>query len=272
MSLSQEPAFSTLKNNFVVGYKDITGESYAGVSGVHMPTGNAVPTTNGAGPHNLQTFILAPDGTVMTCLPGYWAPQDLVSELKLGQDLYKVWSDRYLSRAEKDARFRNMQQEHLRSHPAQMVRRSRMQGFDQKYEAKNRLQTSDCILDSRLASVVLEKGMKPPMGAFKTTDQIMHDRMMQRPFVPYQQFDVVAFTDYGRPFYNKNEDQRTATGEVNKDLVKGQPLMGNTAEMPGAARRARRQQQGQLARGKMMNRGAGYFARRGVQTFVRAMR
>jgi hypothetical protein len=120
--------------------------------------------------------------------------------------------------------------------------------------------------------VVLEKGMKPPMGAFKTTDQIMHDRMMQRPFVPYQQFDVVAYTDYGRPFYNKNEDQRTATGEVNKDLVKGQPLMGNTAEMPGMARRARRQQRGQLARGRMMNSGAGYLARRGVQTFVRAMR
>ncbi len=272
MSLSQEPAFSVLKNDFVTGYKDITGESYAGVSGVHMPTGNAVATTNGAGPHNLQTFVLAPDGTVMTCLPGYWAQQDLVSELRLGQDLYKVWTDRSLSRADKNERFRYMQQAHLRSHPPQEARRSKMQGFDQKYEAKNRLQTSDCILDSRLASVVLEKGMKPPMGAFTTTDQIMLDRMMQRPFLPYHQFDVVAYTDYGRPFYNKNEDQRTATGEVNKDLAKGQPLMGNTAEMPGAARRARRQQQGQMARGRMMNRGAGYFARRGVQTFVRAMR
>lgn len=272
MSLSQEPAFSYLKDNFVTGYKDITGASYAGVSGVHMPTGNAVSTTNGAGPHNLQTFVLAPDGTVMTCLPGYWAPQDLVSELKLGQDLYKVWSDKYLSRAEKDARFRQMQQDHFRSHSIQEQRRSRMQGFDQKYEAKNRLNTSDCILDSRLASTVLEKGMKPPMGAFKSTDQIMHDRMAQRPFLNYQQFDVVAYTDYGRPFYNKNEDQRTATGEVNKDLAKAQPLMGNVNDMPNAAKRARRQQRMQMDGGRMMNRGAGYFARRGVQTFVNAMR
>lgn len=272
MSLSQEPAFSYLKNNFVVGYKDITGLPYAGVSGVHMPTGNAVNTTNGAGPHNLQTFVLAPDGTVMTCLPGYWNSQDLVSELQLGQDLYKVWSDRYMSRQEKDLRFRSMQHQHLQSHSAQMVRRSKMQGFDQKYEAKNRLQTSDCILDSRLASVVLQKGAKPPVGAFKTTDQIMHDRMIARPFVPYDQFDIVAYTDYGRPFYNKNEDQRTATGEVNKELAKAQPLMGNVNEMPGAAKRARRQQRQQMARGRMMNRAGGYLARRGVQTFVRAMR
>lgn len=237
-----------------------------------MPTGNAVSTTNGAGPHNLQTFVLAPDGTVMTCLPGYWAPQDLVSELQLGQDLYKVWSNKYLSRAQKDQQFRAMQLAHYRSHPPQEERRSRMQGFDQKYEAKNRLQTSDCILDSRLAATVLEKGMKAPMGAFKTTDQIMHDRMSQRPFLPYYQFDVVSYTDYGRPFYNKNEDIRTATGEVNKDLVKSQPLMGNTAEMPGMARRARRQQQQQMAGGRMMNRAGGYLARRGVQTFIRAMR
>lgn len=237
-----------------------------------MPTGNAVSTTNGAGPHNLQTFVLAPDGTVMTCLPGYWAPQDLVSELKLGQDIYKVYSDKYLSKAEKDARFRQMQQDHFRTHSPQEQRRSRMQGFDMKYEAKNRLQTSDCILDSRMASVVLQKGMKAPPGAFKTTDQIMHDRMSQRPFINYQNFDVVAYTDYGRPFYNKNEDQRTASGEVNKDLAKAQPLMGNVNEMPGAAKRARRQQRQQMAGSRMMNRAGGYLARRGIQTFVRAMR
>ncbi|HIA54224.1 MAG TPA: hypothetical protein EYN91_19395 [Candidatus Melainabacteria bacterium] len=272
MSLSQEPAFSYLKDNFVVGYKDITGASYAGVSGVHMPTGNAVSTTNGAGPHNLQTFVLAPDGTVMTCLPGYWAPQDLVSELKLGQDLYKVWNNKSLSRADKDSYFRQMHQDHFRTHSLQEQRRSRMQGFDMKYEAKNRLHTSDCILDSRLAATVLQKGMKPPMGAFKTTDQIMHDRMSQRPFTNYMNFDVVAYTDYGRPFYNKNEDQRTATGEVNKDLARAQPLMGNVDEMKGAAKRARRQQQQRMAGGRMLNRAGGYLARRGVQTFVRAMR
>ena len=110
------------------------------------------------------------------------------------------------------------------------------------------------------------------MGAFKTTDQIMHDRMSQRPFTNYMNFDVVAYTDYGRPFYNKNEDQRTATGEVNKDLARAQPLMGNVDEMKGAAKRARRQQQQRMAGGRMLNRAGGYLARRGVQTFVRAMR
>lgn len=265
MSLSQEPAFSYLKHNFITGYKDITGEEYAGVSGVHMPTGNAIATSNGAGPHNLQTFILAPDGTVMHCLPGYWNPEDLVSELELGQDMYKVWTNKSLTRAQKDEQFRLRQHHHLLTHSPQTVRRSRMQSFDQKFEAKNRLATSDTILDSTLARAVLEKGEKAPLGAFKTTDQIMHDRMQQRPFLPYQSFDVVAFTDYGRPFYNKNEDQRTATGEVNKDLAKTQTLMGNTAGMR-RGRRARMANNGMAQPGPA---GAGYYASRGIKTFVR---
>ncbi|HEY9788565.1 MAG TPA: hypothetical protein V6D17_24460, partial [Candidatus Obscuribacterales bacterium] len=237
MSLSSEPAFSVLRENFICGVKDITGEKYAGVSGQHLPTGNAALTTNGAGPHNLQTFVLASDGTVLTCLPGFWYAQDLVRELDLAVKLNDVWTNQSLSRSQKNAMFRQMHLAHLNEHPPGMARRSRMQGFDQKYEARHRLHTSDTIINPSLARGVLEKGAMAQPGAFKTTDRIMHERMAQRPFVPYQNFDVVAFSDYGRPFYNKNEDQRDANGDVIPELAKSQPLIGNTDQM----RRGRRQ-------------------------------
>ena len=38
------------------------GEPYAGNSGTHMPRGNAIETTNGAGSHNIQMFLMNPDG------------------------------------------------------------------------------------------------------------------------------------------------------------------------------------------------------------------
>lgn len=231
---------------------------------MHMPTGNAIATSNGAGPHNLQTFILAPDGTVMHCLPGYWNPSDLVSELQLGQEMYKVWTNKSLTRAQKDEQFRLRQHQHLLSHSPQTIRRSKMQSFDQKYEAKNRLTSSDTILDSTLARVVLEKGEKAPFGAFKTTDQIMHNRMQQRPFRPYQWFDVVAFTDYGRPFYNKNEDQRTANGEVNKDAARAQALMGNTSVM----RRGKRNRMASMSAAQPgPSSGNLYYTSRGIKSF-----
>lgn len=212
MSLSLDPAFSTLKENYVCGYRDITNEPYSGISGRHDTFGNAVKTTNGAGPHNIQMFVLSPDGTVLTCLPGYWAPQDLTAELGLAQQLNQVWQDPHLSRDEKNRLFYQMHMGHISQHSMAMVRRSKMQGFDQKYEAKFRLATSDTIRDRNLISDPEAKML--PQQAFKTTDEIMHERMAQRPFMQYQNFDVAAFADYGRPKYDKHEDYRDANGQI----------------------------------------------------------
>ena len=68
VSLSDEGVLQNLKRNYVVGYKNITGASYAGKSGKHDTTAPAVYTTNGAGPHNVQLFFLSPDGVVIHCL------------------------------------------------------------------------------------------------------------------------------------------------------------------------------------------------------------
>ncbi len=227
MSLSTDPAFSALKNSFVCGVKDISGEPYAGVSGRHLPGGNAAYTTNGAGPHNLQLFVLSPDGVVLTCLPGYWNSQDLVRELDLACKLNQVWQNPDLSRARKDALFSQMHLAHIQEHPPAMVRRSRMQGFDQKYEARRRLYASDCIRDPYLVTDLNARIL--PQQAFKTTDEIMHERMAARPFVPYQQFDVAAYTDYGRPRYDKQEDYRDAYGNIIPGSDPGsEPLIGNS--------------------------------------------
>lgn len=207
MSLSQEPAFSYLKNYFVCGFTDITNQGYVGTSGRHERQGQATATTNGAGPHNIQMFMLASDGTVLHCLPGYWDPRDLAKEMQFAYQLNKVYADTTLRRSEKEQLFKQMQMKHIEQHPPQMVRRSHMQGFDQQYEAHYKLNTSDAILDAALAKQGMAATGHPPGEAFKTCDVLMHERMAKRPFVAFSRFDVERFSDYGKPHYDKNEDQ-----------------------------------------------------------------
>lgn len=242
MSLSQEPATSTLQQHFVCGIKDITNEPYAGRSGIHNTYGNAVQTSNGAGPHNIQLFVLAADGTVLHCLPGYWSPHDLVHELEFAGRMNQLWQDTTISQSEKARMFSQLHLAHNREHSAGMVRRSHMQGFDQEYEAKNRLHQSDTIKDAKAITAAYEDGaMHAPARAFKTTDEIMHERMAKRAFVPYERFDVAAFCDYGRPFYDKNEDERDAHVERLKSARReGRRL----PERQGRGRDGRRQDNG----------------------------
>jgi hypothetical protein len=246
VSLSSDPAFSTLKETFVCGYRDITDEPYSGISGRHDTFGNAVATTNGAGPHNIQMFVLSPDGTVLTCMPGYWNPQDMVAELGLAQRLNEVWQNPSLSRAEKNQLFYQMHMGHVAQHSEGMVRRSKMQGFDQKYEAKFRMASSDTIKNASLITDPMAKML--PQEAFKTTDEIMHERMASRPFVAYQNFDVAAFADYGRPKYDKHEDLRDSSGRVAGMPQKDNPsnTLGNIDHARAMQRRDRMASMGKI--------------------------
>jgi hypothetical protein len=219
VSLSQNPAFSLLKSDFVCGYRDITGAPWSGVSGLHPVDGGAIYTTNGAGPHNIQMFVLSPDGVVLTCLPGYWRSADLALELQLAERLHRIWADPRLTRAQKNALFARMHGEHIRQHPAEMVAHSELQNFDKKFEARRRLQSSDTILAA--------SGGDPRYGGvqFKTTDVILHERMAQRPFVPYAQFDVANFSDYGRAKYDKKEVGGTPAVDLRQNLVERRPRL-----------------------------------------------
>ena len=148
-------------------------------------------------------------------------------EVEFAGRLHDVWTNPAMSLQTKRELFQRMQIAHIDEHPHSMVRRSNMQGFDKKYEIKHRLHTSDTINNVQLASYGLNKGQKIPRGAFKTTDVIMHERMAARPFVPFSQFDVAQYVDYGRPKYDKNEDFRDSSGKlVDRQGARSQEMLG----------------------------------------------
>jgi hypothetical protein len=208
VSLSKEPAYSELKNHFVCGYRNIMGESYAGNSGTHKPNGNAVDTTNGAGSHNIQMFIMNPDGTVVHCLPGFWNAQDLVSELQLGRKLNDLYNNHELSPELKSKQYANLQIEHIRMHSPEEAERSKLQGFDAKHEAMK--PNSDFVKDR---SMLAGEWGAHCMEGLKTTDVVMHERMAKRPFMTYTGFDVAQFADYGTETYDKHEDALDENGQ-----------------------------------------------------------
>lgn len=204
MSLSKEPVLSTLRNRFVCGYHDIVKEPYAGDSGRHKPNETAVDTTNGAGPHNIQIFVMTPDGIVLHCLPGYWNSTDLAFELDFAERLNRVWQDHTLTRPQKDNLFARAQKDHIRLHSPEMAGRSKMQHFDITEELKKK---SD-------ATIARADADASPEEQVKTTDCILHERMAVRPFAPYAKFDVAKYSDYGSHFYDKNESNTDEYGNV----------------------------------------------------------
>ncbi len=187
---------------------------------------NAVVTTNGAGPHNVQLFVLSEDGTVLHCLPGYWNPEDLASELELAQRLNDVWLNKSITTDQKAAIFKKMQLEHLASHSKETSERSHLQGFDAQYVAQlpeliekpELLREYQCHAQGKSKGAKEGEGMHVPCEAFKTTDQIMHERLSKTPFVAYQDFDIASFTNYGIDYYDKNENE--AEGSVFRPELK----------------------------------------------------
>ena len=207
---------------------------------MHSVEGPAVDTSNGAGPHNNQLFVLATDGTVLTCLPGYWNSEDLAEELEFAEKLNAVWKDRSIFRREKEMKFSEMHLAHISDHSKAMKRRSRMQGFDKKFEEKNRSTSSDTILSKNNGDKTL----------FKTTDVIMHERMAQRPFVNYANFDVAEYSDYGRDKYDKKGDEGSPVVDLRGGAQNSRKqMMQNRAQMLQS-----RKIQKQIARRNMQNR------------------
>lgn len=200
-SLSQEPILSRLRNNYICGYRNIAKAPYSGNSGIHPLSGPAVTTTNGAGPRNLQLFILASDGTVLHCLPGYWQSKDMAGELDLAERLNHIWTDRSITPAQKEALFAREHIRHINSHSSSMVAASELQGFDRVHIFKHNIK--DAIKDP--ASLAGADPHHLPREAFKSTDTIMHERLSKQPFVPYERFNVAQFVNYGSQHYDKGE-------------------------------------------------------------------
>lgn len=195
VSLSKSPVYSILKDDFVVGYENIDDRKFVAIPQEHGPDENVSDTANGAGAQSLQLFVLAPDGTVLTCLPGYWSAPDLACELALAKDLYRVWKKSDLTIDEKRAQFASLHLAHISTHSQAMKNRSHLSEADLQFEGR-KLENSDFFYQQR---AVNPSTGKTPLRNVKTVDFVMHERLSRRPFEPYQDFDVAAYADFGRP-------------------------------------------------------------------------
>ena len=196
--------FSKLKSDYVVGWRNIIKEKFVGESFGYTCDQTSVGTTNGAGPHNVQLFMLSPDLVVLNVLPGFWHPEDLARELDLGKTMLRLWKDKGRSRAQKDAMFTRLQLSELKQQPKETYARSGWQGFDARNEQKRLTQgkTRDTFKTDANGELIMGRRKRPVM---KTTNVVVHERMAKRPFVKFEDFDTAVFADYGRTFYDNNK-------------------------------------------------------------------
>ena len=210
VTLSDDRVFSTLRSQFVVGFRNIEDEPYCGKSGEHDPNEAAIWTSNGAGPRNTQLFFIDPDGTVLHCLMGFWAPEDLLCEIDFAKAISKLYHDGNRSHEQKVAAFQSAQMQHLKVHSQEMTERSHLQSFDAKHEMENPKSDLFYTEGGYRPSFELMNGVSRKYPEMKTVDQLVHERMASRAFIQYEQFDVAAYACFGKKRYDKKEDERFA--------------------------------------------------------------
>ncbi|MEZ6186192.1 MAG: hypothetical protein R3F62_14430 [Planctomycetota bacterium] len=198
MSLSHPKVLATLRRHFVCGWTDISGAvDYAGTSNTHGVDFPAAQTTNCAGHHNVQLFVLTPDARVLHVLPGFWAPEPLLEELALARTLGRIWADPRRSVVEKNQAFLDLQLEHALAHSAETRARSALQGFD-RWEAV-REEGSDFRRDPGF--------LGDDVGLLvKSADQVVHERVAALPFMPFGELDVAALVDMGKKAFDAHTD------------------------------------------------------------------
>ena len=198
MTLPNKALLRMLKRDFVVGWKDIRNEDFCGVSHGYSKSQTAVGTTNGAGGRNVQIFVLSPDKRVMLALPGFWHPDDLMTELRFAKLIYRLWTDETRSLTSKVRMWKRLQKREAGTHGPLMRARSDWQGFDRFEElGKAKTRYRDSVkerADGKLTLLAL--------------DELVHERLAQRPFVPFEDFDTENFVDYGRRYYDLNTSDK----------------------------------------------------------------
>jgi hypothetical protein len=166
--------------------------------------------------------MLSPDGVVLHALPGFWHAQDLAVEMKLAMNLWAVWKNKDMTRAQKDALFSATQIDAWKNASKATTLRSRWQGFDKRNEEKRAAlgierdtvkgapiqkplnAEEQAKVEAKMAGLKnLDREVQPL--ELKPINQLVHERMSVRPFVPYEKFDVAAFADYGRSYYDNNK-------------------------------------------------------------------
>lgn len=197
VSLPNEEVLEFLDDKFVLGTRNIEKDEHVGLSRGYKATQSAVGTTNGAGGRNVQIMVLDTDETVIHVLPGYWHPEDLITELEFALQLRELYRDESRSEDAKVAMFEAMHRAHIRRFSDEILGRSRWQHFDAHHEVK-RSQT-----ECRDVFVVDEDGQRVGDEVVPVCE-LVHRRMIDRPFLELDDFDMEEFVDYGRPYYDNN--------------------------------------------------------------------
>lgn len=199
MSLPDDDVLGLLRDRFVLASRNIERDQHVGISHGYRCNQTAVGTTNGAGGRNLQILVLAADTTLVHALPGFWHPQELSAELRLALDLHRLHHDEGRSPSMKRAMFCALHQAAAR---APSTPRDGWQSFDaaEELERASR-QPRD--------TVRRDAGGQPVVGSagqlqLKRIREIVHDRLCAQPFPRLAEFDVEAFVDYGRAYYDNN--------------------------------------------------------------------
>ena len=189
VTLSNEEVIRSLNRDFVCGWKNIKGATaYAGSSNTHLPSYPAMEVSNCAGHHNVQMFFMTSDGRVLHCLPGYWGPKYFVEELKLAEKLGALYFQKDLSPADRNTAYLDLHLNHALDHSQALRRSSYLQGFD-KMSLEKRKDS-----DFHREEAFVASGLKTP-------DQVLHERLAERPFLPFDSFNVKKFIDMGIGHY-----------------------------------------------------------------------
>lgn len=219
-----------LQEDFVVGWKNNEREDYCGTSRGYARTQTALGTTNGAGGHNVQIFVLSPDLVVLHALPGFWHPEDLVAELQFAKVLDQLWRDDGRTRAQKETMWKRLHRTELRRQSEATTARSDWQSFDRSMElSRARDEVRDTI-------VVGAAGLQ-----VKPINQLVHERLIRRPFVKFEDFDTADFVDYGKTHYDNNSGFDETSGRfATAERLQTKRARQQAREEKLAALRARR--------------------------------
>lgn len=233
-----------LKSDFVVGWSNIKKTDYVGYSKGYSKKHCAVGTTNGSGSHNVQIFVLAPDQTVIHALPGFWSPSDLARELRFAKTLLRLWNDESRDLAQKKDMYRRLQLAEVRYQPAETFALSAWQGFDSRREHQELAKTGerDTIMAVDQLSTEVYAGVEQ-QTQMKPINMVAHERMAARPFVPFAEFDVAEFIDYGLLHYDLNARHNKGKPFPQGALKRKRAIAEKKAQQQ-AAREARRKGRG----------------------------
>ncbi len=187
MTLANPKVIQLLQKNFVCSWKNIQGSDYAGTSNKHLPDYAATEVEMCAGHNNVQMFFMTSDGRVVNCLPGYWTSEAFLSEAQLALDLNK----NYLSEssiAKRNEQFLDSHLNQVSKYDVTMLMKSQLTGFDQMVVAQQ--QGTDF------------KRQAGNTKDLKSTVQIIHERMAERPYTPFGSFNIQSFVEMGQQSYS----------------------------------------------------------------------